>query len=83
MLIPENALAISMNIPLGMAITELLAETCMPTIVHHHDFSWERKRFLINAVQDYLQYAFPPHLHCIRHVAINPKAKGENTAKGE
>jgi glycosyltransferase involved in cell wall biosynthesis len=74
MLIPENALAIPMNIPLGMAITEFLAETCMPAIAHHHDFSWERKRFLINAVQDYLQYAFPPILRCIRHVVINSEA---------
>jgi hypothetical protein len=74
MLILENALAIPMNIPLGMAITEYLAETCMPAIAHHHDFSWERKRFLINAVQDYLQYAFPPNLQCIRHVVINSEA---------
>ena len=40
-IIPENALAIPMNIPLGMAITELVAETGMPAIAHHHDFSWE------------------------------------------
>jgi hypothetical protein len=73
-IIPENALAIPMNIPLGMAITELLAETGMPAIAHHHDFSWERKRFLINAVQDYLQYAFPPVLESLRHVVINSEA---------
>lgn len=73
-LIPENALAIPMNIPLGMAITEFVAETGMPTIAHHHDFSWERKRFLINAVNDYLQYAFPPILETLRHVVINSEA---------
>lgn len=74
MIIPENALAIPMNIPLGMAITEFLAETGMPAIAHHHDFSWERKRFLINAVQDYLHYAFPPTLESLRHVVINSAA---------
>jgi glycosyltransferase involved in cell wall biosynthesis len=74
LIIPENALAIPTNIPLGMAITEFLAETGMPAIAHHHDFSWERKRFLINAVQDYLHYAFPPTLHSIRHVVINSAA---------
>ena len=74
LIIPENALAIPMNIPLGMAITEFLAETGMPAIAHHHDFSWERKRFLINAVQDYLHYAFPPTLRSIRHVVINSAA---------
>jgi hypothetical protein len=74
LLIPENALAIPMNIPLGMAITEFLAETGLPAIAHHHDFSWERKRFLINAVQDYLHYAFPPILESLRHVVINSAA---------
>jgi len=74
LLIPENALAIPMNIPLGLAITELVAEKAMPTVSHHHDFSWERKRFLINAVQDYLQCSFPPNLRSMRHVVINSEA---------
>ncbi|NVM57928.1 MAG: glycosyltransferase family 4 protein [Desulfobacterales bacterium] len=74
LLIPENALAVPMNIPLGLAITELIAETGMSTIAHHHDFRWERKRFLINAVQDYLQCAFPPRLRPIQHVVINSAA---------
>ena len=74
LIIPENALAIPMNIPLGMAITEFLAETGMPAVAHHHDFSWERKRFLINGVQDYLHYAFPPILKSLRHVVINTAA---------
>jgi len=74
LLIPENALAIPMNIPLGLALTELIAETGMPTVAHHHDFSWERRRFLINAVQDYLQWAFPPNLQFVCHVVINSAA---------
>ena len=73
-IIPENTLAIPMNIPLGMAITEFVAETGMPAVAHHHDFSWERKRFLINGVQDYLHYAFPPLLKSLRHVVINSEA---------
>ena len=73
-IIPENALAIPMNIPLGIAITEFIAETGIPAIAHHHDFSWERQRFLINAVHDYLQYAFPPILESLRHVVINSEA---------
>ncbi|MEE9556040.1 MAG: hypothetical protein V3V76_02170, partial [Candidatus Adiutricales bacterium] len=51
-LIPENALTIPMNIPLGLAITEVLIETEMPAIAHHHDFYWERDRFMTNAVWD-------------------------------
>jgi len=71
---PENALAIPMNIPLGLAITEFIAETGIPTIAHHHDFSWERDRFAINACQDYLNKAFPSDLPSMRHVVINSLA---------
>ncbi len=74
LIIPENALTIPVNIPLGIAITEFIAETGIPTIAHHHDFYWERDRFLINACQDYLNKAFPPDLHSIRHVVINSPA---------
>jgi hypothetical protein len=42
LLISENALTIPLNIPLGLAITEVIAETGLPTIAHHHDFFWER-----------------------------------------
>ncbi|MHC4182062.1 MAG: glycosyltransferase [Planctomycetota bacterium] len=74
LIIPENALTIPVNIPLGIAITEFIAETGIPTIAHHHDFYWERDRFLINACQDYLDKAFPPDLHSMRHVVINSPA---------
>ncbi len=71
LLVVENALAIPLNIPLGIALTEFISETRMPTIAHHHDFFWERKRFLSNAVWEYLNMAFPPHLPSIHHVVIN------------
>ncbi len=71
LIIPENTLAIPLNIPLGLAITEFIAETSFPTIAHHHDFYWERDRFLVNGVKDYLDWAFPPDLPSIRHVVIN------------
>jgi len=74
LLIPENAITIPMNIPLGLAITEIIAETHIPTIAHHHDFYWERDRFLINAVGDYLRTSFPPNLPSIRHVVLNSVA---------
>lgn len=70
-LVPENALAIPMNIPLGLALTEVIAETGIATIAHHHDFSWERSRFAVGAAQDYLRAAFPPTFSSIHHVVIN------------
>ncbi|MDR0496582.1 MAG: glycosyltransferase family 4 protein [Treponema sp.] len=75
LLISENALTIPMHIPLGMAITEFIAETGIPAIAHHHDFAWERQRFSMNCVADYLSVAFPPQLHTINHVVINSEAR--------
>lgn len=71
LLIAENSLTIPMNIPLGIALTEIISETGIKTIAHHHDFFWERKRFLVNAIWDYLNMAFPPHLNSMQHVVIN------------
>ena len=36
-LIAENILSIPMNIPLGLALTEVIVETDLPAIAHHHD----------------------------------------------
>ena len=77
LLVIENALAIPMNIPLGMALTELISETGIPTIAHHHDFYWERQRFLTNAVGDYLSMSFPPNLPSIHHVVISSAADSQ------
>ncbi len=77
MLIPENVLTIPLNIPLGLALTEIIAETGIPVIAHHHDFFWERKRFLRNCVWDYLNMCFPPHLNNIEHVVINSSAMNQ------
>jgi glycosyltransferase involved in cell wall biosynthesis len=77
LLISENALTIPMNIPLGLALTEFIAETGLPVIAHHHDFYWERQRYLVNSVGDYLRSSFPPVLPSIRHVVINSWAANE------
>ncbi len=77
LLVPENALTIPLNLPLGIAITEVISETGMPAIAHHHDFFWERKHFMINACWEYLNMAFPPHLPSIQHVVINSSADNQ------
>lgn len=74
-LIVQNALCIPMNIPLGIALTHFIAETGIPTIAHHHDFYWERTRFSVNAIGDFLDMAFPPRLPSIQHVTINSHAQ--------
>ncbi len=75
MLVPQNTLTIPLNISLAMALTEVIAETNIPVIAHHHDFFWERKRFLRNCVWDYLGANYPPHLNSISHVVINSSAR--------
>lgn len=74
LLIVENALSIPLNLPLGLAITEFIAENCFQTIAHHHDFYWERDRFLVNCGWDYIRGHFPPRFPTIHHVVINSQA---------
>lgn len=76
-LIPQNILAIPMHVPLGLAMTEIIAETGLPTIAHHHDFAWERERFVVSAVNDYLRAAFPGAQPGVEHVVINSMAQKE------
>jgi len=76
-IIPENCVTIPMNIPLGVAIVEHVLETGIPCIAHHHDFYWERERYIVNAVDDYLHVAFPPPLPQIQHITINSQAAEE------
>ena len=79
-LVPENALTIPVHLPLGVAITEFLAETNMKAVAHHHDFYWERDRFSVNAVPDFLDMSFPPRMPNLRHGVINRQA-GEQLAR--
>jgi len=74
-IVPQNVLTIPMHLPLGVALTEFINETNIPTIAHHHDFYWERSRFAVNCVNDYLDMAFPCRGSNVRHVAINQAAQ--------
>lgn len=77
LLIVENALSLPMNIPLGLALAEFLAESQLPAIAHHHDFWWERTRYAGSPAEDYLRGAFPVALRTIHHVVINSMAGRE------
>ena len=77
LIIAENCLTIPMNIPLGLGVLETVMERGIGCIAHHHDFVWERERFLVNAAEDHLLTAFPPGLPQMHHVAINSQAARE------
>lgn len=77
LLIVQNAWAIPMHLPLGVALRRLVEETGLPAIGHHHDYWWERERFTNCVVPEVLEGAFPPDLPNVRHVSINSIAARE------
>jgi glycosyltransferase involved in cell wall biosynthesis len=77
LLVVENAWAIPMHLPLGVALRRLVETTGLPAIGHHHDYWWERQRFATCIVPEVLERAFPPDLPGIRHVSINSLAARE------
>jgi glycosyltransferase involved in cell wall biosynthesis len=76
-LLVENAWAIPMHLPLGLALRRVVEETGILAIGHHHDYWWERERFSGTVVPDILATAFPPDLPNIRHVSINSLAAAQ------
>ena len=76
-LVVQNALCLPMNVPLGVALAELLAETGLPAVAHHHDFSWERERFRRPRLPMMLRSVFPPALPRLWHVVIQSAARDE------
>ncbi len=73
----ENALAIPLNLPLGLALHRLIAESRIPSIAHHHDLYWERERFRQSNIEQLLRDSFPPAIHWLAHVTINRIAQKE------
>ena len=71
----ENALTIPLNIPLAVALAEVISENNIKAITRHHDFYWERKQFLCSNVEKMLDDYFPPDLSDLKHVVINTLAK--------
>ncbi|MBA7542039.1 Mannosylglucosylglycerate synthase [subsurface metagenome] len=71
----ENALTIPLNIPIGVALTEIISENNIKAVTRHHDFYWERKQFLCSNVEKMLDDYFPPDLVNLKHVVINTLAR--------
>ena len=81
LIVVQNALAIPMHLPLGVCLSRLIEELHIPTIAHHHDFFWERTRFQVGGMLDFLDTYFPPHLPLIQHVTINSLAQNRLKAR--
>ena len=76
-LMAQNALAIPLQLPLGLAITGLVEETGILAVAHGHDFAWERDRFAVNGIGDVLAAAFPPPGPEFEHLVINSLQRDE------
>jgi mannosylglucosylglycerate synthase len=76
-LIVENAWAIPMHLPLGIALRRVVERSGIPAIGHHHDYWWERERFAQCVVPSLLDAAFPPDLPSVRHASINGLAAAQ------
>ncbi|MBN2067211.1 MAG: glycosyltransferase family 4 protein [Candidatus Diapherotrites archaeon] len=72
----ENVLAIPANIPLGIALSEVIQQLNIPAIMRHHDFFWERSYYIkYNNIPKVLGKNFPPKLSRIEHVTISTSAQ--------
>lgn len=71
LLVPQNINCIPMNIALGVASADVLRRNRIHGLAHHHDFYWERERFILNDIQDILDSAFPPKLDNVQHMCIS------------
>lgn len=67
----QNAWAVPMHVPLGLAIADAVRAEGCAAIAHHHDFGWERERFRVHCIPEHLEAAFPPRLEGIRHAVIH------------
>jgi len=75
--VAQNVLCLPMQLPLGVALTEVLRDTRLPAVGHHHDFGWERDRFSKGHDPHLLHTNFPPALPTLRHMVIQSYAKQE------
>jgi glycosyltransferase involved in cell wall biosynthesis len=77
LLVVQNAWAIPMQLPLGLALAEVVAEFRVPTVSHEHDYWWERERFAHPKLRSLLDAAFPFHAAHVAHLAIHTGAIAE------
>lgn len=74
----ENVFSLPLNIPLTIALKEVIEELMLPCIIRHHDFYWERLYFMRHYnIPDILHAYFPPKFTRarVRHVVINKVAQ--------
>jgi mannosylglucosylglycerate synthase len=74
LLVVQNAWAIPMQLPLGLALADLVESSGLPTISHEHDYWWERERFRHARLPALLGLAFPFDAPHVVHLCIHTAA---------
>jgi glycosyltransferase involved in cell wall biosynthesis len=86
LIMPNNILSLGWNIAAGVAVANIIRQTGIKTIAHHHDFYWERVLYSnpkYDWVKEILEESFPVKNDNVRHVVINNLAQGKmKDAKG-
>jgi mannosylglucosylglycerate synthase len=75
MIMVANVFSLPMHFPFAVALARIISEYSIPTIARHHDFWWERKRFLRSTMFPFFKKWFPPNVSQIKHVVINSESK--------
>ncbi len=77
LLVVANVFSLPMHFPLSISLKRIIEEYKIPTIARHHDFWWERKRYLKSSMFPFFKKWFPPDLPEIRDVVINSISQKE------
>jgi mannosylglucosylglycerate synthase len=81
LLVVQNAWAIPMQLPLALALADVVRERAVPTLSHEHDYWWERERFARPKLRSLLDAAFPFHAAHVVHLAIHTGAVADLRAR--
>jgi len=77
LVISENGSALPSHLEMGLAISNAVKKTGIPTITHDHDFGWERGDRYVSPHDDinkYVESVFPMRLQNV-HAVINTNAQ--------
>jgi len=77
LLVVSNVFSLPMHFPFAVGLARFIEEYKIPTIARHHDFWWERERFLNSKCFNFFKRWFPPDLPYVKHVTINSIAQRE------
>lgn len=70
-LIVANVFSLPIHFPFAVALERVVNDLKIPTVGRHHDFWWERKRYLRSSYFEFFAKFFPPIGPLFSHITIN------------